>query len=276
MKGDLWIAVGNEIGNWDDLAHPKQFLAVALVMAKISDWKSALAENLKDQSIEQRTKQPLQNLPNRTVGNNHYVTDALKYFKAQSVRGLWTLDKMVKGNSPAARLKNELCVNLGWLATHPQLMTIGTYGKAEWLKNNLPHAETEDGAHILGRAYGLLAALILPFLANQDTLLVVPAPGAVPDERLKAVISSLLDYIKQSLSVWQHSKIAQHDSGTFTDLQQNHFEDTLLDRYALNSIAEMGAALVSLSQNHEGEIRLHHPSQTWSNVKFFKFEELLP
>jgi hypothetical protein len=258
MKGDLWIAVGND--NWD--THPDQFLSAALVTAKISDWKSALTENFKDQSIEQRMKQPLQNLPKGSASNEHHVIDALNYFKAQSVRGLWTLDKMVKSNSPLARLKNELCANLGWLATHPQLITIGTYGKAEWLRNNLPHAQ--DG---LERAYGLLAALILPFLANQDRLLVVPSSS---DGQL------VLDYIHQSLSVWQRSKMAQYDCGRFIDLQQNYFKDTPLDKSALYSIAEMGAALVGLSQNPEGEIRLHHPNQTWNNVKFFKFEELLP
>jgi len=262
MNGDLWIAVGKETGNWDDLTHPEQFLGVALVIAKISDWKSALTENLKDQSIEQRMKQALQNLPKESASDTHRVIDALNYFKTQSVRGLWTLDQMVKGNSPHARLKNELSTNLNWLATHPQLITIGTYGKAEWLKNNVPQAQ------MLERTYGLLAALVLPFLTTEDKLLIVPAESEL--------VSSLLDYIEQSLDNWQRTKMAQYDSGSFTDLQQNDLKDSALDSTALNSIAEMGAALMSLSQNAQGEIRVYHPKDTWSNVKFFKFEEVLP
>ncbi|KHD06800.1 hypothetical protein PN36_26285 [Candidatus Thiomargarita nelsonii] len=251
MNGDLWIAVGKETGNWDDLlTHPEQFLGVALVIAKVSDWKSALTENLKAQSIEQRMKHALQNLPKENASDTHRVIDALNYFKTQSVRGLWTLDKMVKGNSPHARLKNELSANLNWLATHPQLITIGTYGKAEWLINNVPLA------HMLQRTYGLLAALILPFLATQDKLLIVSAESDL-----------ILDYIQQSLANWQHAKMAQYDS----NLQQNELNDSVL-----NSIAEMGAALMSLSKNAQGEIRLYHPKETWSNVKFFQFEEVLP
>jgi len=119
---------------------------------------------------------------------------------------------MVKSNSPLARLKNELCTNLNWLATHPQLITMGTYGKAEWLKNNVPQAQ------ILGRTYGLLAALILPFLTTQDKLLIVPAEPEL--------VSSLLDYIEQSLGNWQRAKMAQYDS----DFQPND-----LDSIALNS-----------------------------------------
>jgi len=279
MIGDLWLAVGDKAGSWDDLAAPEQFLGVNLVIAKISDWESILKEELGAQTIEQRMTQPLPNLPKEIASNTHKVMDALNYFKAQSVRGRWTLDAIVKGTTPLARIKNDLSVNLGWLATHPSLITLSTYGKTEWVRNNLNYVE--NYAHALGQTYGLLIALILPFFKDGDSLLVAPAPDDDPQNPneplnadIKSLSSSLLDYTQRSLRVWQNTKMAKLDCAAFTDLQQKYFQDTLLNMDALHSIAEMGAALLALSQNTKGDIRLHDPNRTWREIKFYKFEEL--
>jgi hypothetical protein len=280
MKGDLWLAVGDETGSWNDLADPKQFLGAAIVMGKLSDWESALKETFKEQTIEQRLKQPLQSLSNGDTNKKHRIIDAFNYFKAQSVRGRWALDRMVKGDSPIATLKNELCTNLGWLATHPLLITIGTYGNAEWVKDKLQRTQENDVV-TLGRAYGLLATLMIPFLKEEDHLLVA-LNGAknfpIEEESesyLKDLTSGLENYTQQSLRVWQRTKMAALNSGTFMDLQQNYLKDTPLDEDVLLNIADLGAALVGLSQNQDAQIRIYDSNKSWHNVKLFKFEELL-
>jgi len=282
MKGDLWLAVGDETGNWTDLADPKQFLGTAIVMGKLSDWESALKETFKEQTeqtIEQRLKKPLQSLSNSNTNKTHRIIDAINYFKTQSVRGRWALDRMVKGNSPIATLKNELCANLGWLASHPLLITIGTYGNAEWVKSNLQHTQDNDVV-TLGRAYGLLTTLMIPFLKEEDHLLVVlngakNSPNEESENYLKDLTSSLENYTQQSLRVWQRTKMAALNSGIFMDLQQNYLKETTLDEDVLLNIADLGATLVGLSQNQDAQIRIYDSNKSWHNVKLFKFEELL-
>ena len=279
MKGDLWLAVGDETGSWTDLADPKQFLGTALVIAKLSDWESIVKETFQEQTILERLKHPLQSLPNGDANQKRRIIEALNYFKAQSVRGRWALDRMVKGSSPIATLKNELCANLGWLATHPLLITIGTYGNAEWVKDNLQQTQEND-VKTLGRAYGLLATLMIPFLKEDDHLLVV-LNGAknIPNEQsenyLNDLTSGLENYTQQSLRVWQRTKMAALKSGTFMDLQPNYLKDTPLDEDVLLNIADLGSALVGLSQNQDAEIRIYDSNKSWHNVKLFKFEELL-
>jgi hypothetical protein len=108
MKGDLWLAVGDETGNWDDTALPKQFLGVALVLAKVPDWKSAMREYVNDETVFQRMKQPLQNLPPKSASKIHHVIDALRYFSKKSVQGVWTLEKRVEEKTQVDRLRNDL------------------------------------------------------------------------------------------------------------------------------------------------------------------------
>ncbi len=292
MKEDLWLAVGEDTGNWDDLTFDEQFLGVGLVIAKISDWKLALEEQISGQTVLDRMKQPLQNLPKGFASNSHHVKNALDYFKTQSVRGLWSLDnKMAAAKSPLACLKNELSANLAWLAKHTNLITLCTYGTAHWVRNHL--RGTEDYTQVLGRAYGLLVTLIIPFFKKEDSLLIaLPSPSKAPqlktegesilpngqDDDIKGLCSSLLNHSQQNLRVWQNSKIAHYDCGTFTSLRENNNNDnvSLEMIQAFLHIADMSAALMTLSQNTQGDIRLHDPNSNWQNVNFFKFEELLP
>jgi hypothetical protein len=293
MKGDLWLAVGDQTGNWDDLTDPKQFLSVALVLGKVSDWEAALKEEIKEQTIEQCMKQPLGIRSDDSTSNIHHVMDALNYFKAQSVRGRWALDREVKGsNSSVAQLKNQLCTHLSWLATHSLLVTVGTHGNAKWIKNNLYNAK-ESNLCSVGKAYGLLLTLLIPFLKEDDSLLFIPngvwntqldstqVASPAPDSEsatsnLNHLISGLDNYTQQNLRVWQRTKMAPLHSGTFMDLQPNYFKDIPLDREAVSSIADLGSGLAALSQNSAAEIRVYDPNKTWHNVKFFQFEELLP
>jgi len=188
-------------------------------------------------------------------------------------------------------LQQELFANLHWLAKHPRLITIGAYGngKIVWEQLNL----AKDPAQALGHAYGLLAASVVPFLGDDDTLLVAPASrsedstgeqiiratldnksleGRVKGDT-RGVISTLLDQSQRILRPWHlRQKI---DSGVFLNLQKEYFNNIFLNWQAVDNIADMGAALMTLSQNKKGDIRLIDPKQTWRNVKFFHFKELL-
>ncbi|OAD19847.1 hypothetical protein THIOM_004492 [Candidatus Thiomargarita nelsonii] len=257
------------------------------MLAKVNDWKSALFEKINSQSVQQRMLNPLTHLPKMAQEKNfHHVMEALKYWQVRnrSLLGEWALENPSDDN-----LQQELFTNLHWLAKHPRLITIGAYGngKLVWDRLNL----AQDPAQALGRAYGLLAASVVPFLGDDDTLLVAPAlrsedssseaiiratlDNNSSQERehgdTRGVISTLLDQSQRILRPWHlRQKI---DSGVFLNLRNQYFKHIFLDRLALDNIADMGAALMTLSQNKKGDIRLI--DQTWRNVKFFHFKELL-
>jgi hypothetical protein len=295
MKDDLWLAVGEQTGNWDNLNADDPFLGVSLVMAKVSDWKLAFAETMNEQNVLERMKNPLPNLPEHFASNTHHVKNALDYFKTQSVRGIWSLDnKMANAKSPLACLKNELSIDLAWLAKHANLMTLGTYGTAGWVKNHLM-ADSFDTFQLLGRAYGLLMTLLIPFFKKEDNVLIAlpssskagviktdeePILPSVENDEIKTLCSSLLSYSQQNLRVWQNSKIADYDCINLNSLYEKDLNNTnelsLEMREAFLYIADLSVALMSLSQNTQGDIRLHDSHSNWHNVKFFKFEELLP
>lgn len=280
MTGDLWLAIGDETGDWDN--KQTNFLGVALVLAKVTDWKSALSEKINNQSVKQRMLKPLTHLPKTAQKKeSHHVMEALDYLH---IHGEWALDKPSQD-----KLQQELFANLHWLAKHPRLITIGTYGNSRlvWERLNLAN----DPAQALGRAYGLLAASIVPFLGDDDTLLVAPASRSEDSSNeaiqrvtlnnqsnqerqhgdARGLISTLLDQSQRVLQPWGLQE--QIDSGVFLNLQKQYFNHIFLDWLALDNIADMGAALMSLSQ--KGNIHLIDPRQTWRNVKFFHIKELL-
>lgn len=293
MKDDLWLAVGEDTGNWDNLSFDEEFIGVGLVIAKLSDWKLALADQISGETVLERMKQPLQNLPKGFASNNHHVKNALDYFKTQSVRGLWSLDnEMASTKSSLACLKNELSAHLAWLAKHSKLITLCSYGTRHWVRN---HLQGEEYTQVLGQAYGLLVTLITPFFNKDDNLLIaLPSPSKAAqvktdeesilhkeqDDEIKALCSSLLNHAQQNLRVWQNGKIAHYDCGSLTSLQQNYFnknDNVSLEMIeAFLHIADISTALMTLSQNTQSDIRLENPNSNWHNVNFFKFEELLP
>jgi hypothetical protein len=291
MKKNLWLAVGDETGNWDNYNEQSNFLGVALVLAKVSDCQSVLVEKIKRQTVQQRMLNPLSNLPKKARKKNfHHVMEALNYWQAHNKRALfgdWALENPSQDN-----LQQELFANLRWLATHSSLITIGAYGEGKlvWDRLNL----AKDPAQALGRAYGLLAASVVPFLGDDDTLLVAPALRSENSRgvaRLRAelnnkssqnrehgdtrgLISTLLDQCQRSLRPWHlRQKV---DSRVFSNLQKQYLKRISLNSLALDNIADMGAALMTLSHNIKKDIRLVDPNQVWRNVKFFHFEELLP
>ncbi len=220
--------------------------------------------------------------------------EALEYWKktSNSPSGEFLLENRYSNN-----LQQELFTNLRWLATHPSLITIGAYGKAEVVWNQLNLAQ--DPAQALGHAYALLSASVQPFLGDEDTLLVAPGLRSIEknhianirasvnsnnnsqnnkrsDDNTRGMITNLLDKSQQMLKSYKAPFSQKIDSGVFTELKKQYFPNKFLDTKTLNGIADMGAALMLLNKNTKGSIQIVDPNQTWQNVNFFNFEELLP
>jgi len=126
---------------------------------------------------------PLTHLPKEAQKKDfHHVMEALKSWQVpnSSLLGEWALEKPSDDE-----LQQELFANLLWLAKHPRLITIGAYGSGQFVWKHLNLAQ--DPAQALGHAYGLLAASVVPFLGDDDTLLVAPALRS-EDSRSEAII----------------------------------------------------------------------------------------
>jgi hypothetical protein len=291
-KGDLWLAVGDETGDWDnDSQSEDNFLGVALVIATVKDWQKALNEKIDNQKISERMKK-------------HHVMEVM----VKLPTGDCSLDKPNK-NKP---VQIKTFKNLRWLAEHNSLITIGAYAKRELIWNQIHLGRSH--AQALGQAYGLLLSLIIPFLNNNDELFFIPSlfssdPKSLPNKQaeiieeqntqnsvgtqlkqeksqrphghIETTIVSALHETRKNVENWQGLSI-NLDGGTFSYFQNKHpnAPDQILKQKAKNNpmynIADMGAALMTLSKNTEKPTHLVDPNKTWKNVNFFKFEELLP
>lgn len=292
MKGDLWLAVGDETGKWDEYNKTSNFLGVALVIAKVSKWQSALSEKINGKSVEQRMLHPLYNLPaSAQKSHYHHVRDALLYWQNSqtSLHGEWTLKKPAQNP-----LQQELFANLRWLAEHRDLITLCGYSQGEFVWKIL-HRDAKDPALALSQVYALLASLVLPFLKKQDRLLILPASrrekpqieararAEHDSDNTRVTLTYLYQEINRILDTWQIQK-PRFDVGTFNHLQNKYFKNNYVKEQpflknqdkAMVNIADMGAALTTLTKNPKGNIRLAYPQNTWQNVKFFDLETLKP
>ena len=163
----IWLAVGDETGDWDRIDNPGAFVGVALVLGRIEDWQAALGESVAGQAVSERLGRPPQHLPpGASESRQHHLRDILKYWRSR-ITGEWSLDE--PGPDP---LRQEVFTTLRWLAEHPRLVTLGLWAKGPDKQRIL--FRSGDPAVALGRAYGLLVAYALPFLGPQDELLVQP------------------------------------------------------------------------------------------------------
>jgi len=110
----IWLAVGDEAGNWDHIGNAapndKRHLGIALVLAPIPTWKTALQERLAGTTIEQH----MQHCPVTGVNQTHHVKETLEYLKDHHLQGQWQLDE--PGPDP---VKSSLCQSFRWLASTP-------------------------------------------------------------------------------------------------------------------------------------------------------------
>ena len=152
---------------------------------------------------------------------------------------------------------------LRWLAEHPRLITVGLGGKGIELRPKL--FQSDDPAVALGRAYGLLAARVLPFLDSSDRLLVNPGlrsekRNTLPDQRstaakdqkdpdsrihgdTRSMISVLIDEGRTHRDAWPGSRIARLEAGTLDYLRDRcpPLKNIWLPNDILNAIADLGA-----------------------------------
>jgi len=287
-----WLAVGDETGNWDELDKPDAFLGVALVVARIEDWQAALDETLDGQPIRERLGTPPQNLPLQCrKSSGHHLMDTFNRWRDQKLKGKWSLAE--PGADP---LRQEVFATLRWLAEHPRLITLGVWGRAKEIKKVL--FRSNDPAIAVGRAYGLLVGLTLPFLTPPDRLLVNPGLRSEPADSLagerskvakspknddsrkhgftRGTVSTLIDEGRLHGQAWCDSDIAGLDAGTLDYLQGQckRLRTACLPRDVLNAIADLGAGLLRLSCHKPTEgVRLRC-DDAWNNVVFHTLSEV--
>lgn len=287
-----WLAVGDETGNWDEMHNPGAFLGVALVMGRIEDWRAALVETLDDgQQIQGRLQAPPRHLlSDYRKSGSHHLLDTFNCWKAQKLEGAWSLAE--PGNDP---LRQEVFATLRWLAEHPRLVTLGLWLKGAGMRRELFYSG--DPAVALGRAYGLLAAVALPFLDPADCLLVQPglrsedarseairraAVAEIPhaDARqpgdTRIVVSNLIGEGQPHHDAWCGGAIAHFEAGTLHHLRGlcAPLRQVWLPNAVLNAIADLGAGLLRLScRPSAGRLCLRH-DDTWRNVVFHALPEV--
>lgn len=287
-----WLAVGDETGNWDELHNPDAFLGVALVVARIEEWQAALDETLDGQPIRERLTAPPRHLPTGyRKSSSHHLMDTFNRWRDQKLKGEWSLAK--PGADP---LRQEVFATLRWLAEHPQFITLGVWGRAKEIKKVL--FRSNDPAIAVGRAYGLLVGLALPFLTPPDRLLVNPGLRSEPADSLagerskvakspkdddsrkhgftRGTVSTLIDEGRLHRQAWPDGDIAGLDAGTLDYLQGQcrRLRTACLPVGILNAIADLGAGLLRLScQESTDGVRLRR-DDAWNNVVFHPLSEV--
>lgn len=183
----IWLAVGDEAGNWDALDSPGtdggQRLAVALVAAPLEDWLALESEELADgETVADRLRQPLP-LPADCLAREkpnaaHHVMPALQWLKNQRLGGSWSLDAPPATDEPAAV---QLWQHLRWLARHQRFVTLGVQAPLDRVRARYG---SDDPAQALGALYGRLGAWLLPFLGADAELRLSPGTRSEPADSL--------------------------------------------------------------------------------------------
>jgi len=288
---DLWLAIGDETGNWDWQEQNKnRTLGVVVVVARVQDWRAALQEDLGGRRVANRMTQRLERLPSdaRRQSSFHHVADAMGYDRQC---GYTILQGRLSetGDHP---LRCELYRNLRWLATHPRLLTLGCYGKARDFHEHLPHGE--DEATALGQVYALLMGWVAPFLGPDARAICVPAkrsedrdsrarqragdprpkdPNERPKSPLRLYNSAAMSYVETLYQPWQATQPSKAELTERLDFRAfKALTQPLDDHRAASAVADMGAGLMQLSQDR----RIQPEWAQWPNVRFTHLRELHP
>ncbi len=289
-----WLAIGDETGDWDKLHNYGAFFGVALVMGRIEDWQGALQETLDGQRLQERLQAPPEHLPSAyRQSSSHHLMDAFNYWKTQPLEGVGSLRE--PGPDP---LHQEVFATLRWLAEHPRLITLGLWFKG--LDGQRELFRSGDPAVALGRAYGLLVGLALPFLNARDQLLVQPGlrsesayslaqqRATVAKEQKQAdarshgdtrsTVSVLIEEGQRHRDAWRGDAIARFEAGTLDYLRQRcpPLKTAGLPNLALNALADLGAGLLRLSCQPGATPLSLCRDDAWDNVVFHSLEEMTP
>ena len=278
---NIWLAIGDETGNWDYETSTRNKLGLSIVFARLSDWQPVFSEMLKGRSIQAIMSSPLQQLPEfANKSNFHHSIDAMKLGK------------------PSPELYQELNGNLNWLANHTHLSTMGLYTKnASQIWDHLD--SSKDASSALGQCYGLLMASIMPFIEPSDCLLLgfdrrsesennLAAQRA--GQQLKTNINgrvlmdertfhaSLRNQFSQSLEKWKDKSFINRFDALSS---QQLFKTYQLEKYGLPTahdkawpgLSDLGATI--LNQLHLGDSTFITQYEISDNVYFFNLKEVL-
>jgi len=287
----IWLAVGDETGDWDKIDNPGAFVGVALVLGRIEDWQAALGESVAGRAASERLGSPPQHLPPAaSASRQHHLLDILNYWRRR-MTGPWSLDE--PGPDP---LRQEVFATLGWLAEHPRLVTLGLWAKGPDKRGIL--FRSGDPAMALGRAYGLLVAWALPFLEPQDELLMQPGlrsekadipaqqramtranQASTTDSRregyFRGTLSALEEEVQTAQDSWRGGRLADFKAGTLDHLREGcpPLRQARLPNGALNATADLGAGLLRLACQQDFSLFRLRCDTGWRNVAFLSLTE---
>jgi len=281
----IWLAIGDETGNWDYEVRTKSKRGLVLVIGRLDVWQRVFNERIEGQTVAERMRRPLQHLPPDGKKNHfHHAMDAFN---------LGTNDL-----SPA--LIKELQQNLGWLAQHPELITLGFNATHSELYHNFTFGQ--DASHTLAKGYATLLAYMMPFLDKEDVLLLGFEHRSENPDTIAAVRSNLneipnkegrLDMNMRIFSTTFRDSLLHHLNKGWPEIKnwEQHFDwaplNQLLKSPDLNrlcplsnipnsawkGLADLGASILQVQQNDR--LNRYFTFAETPNVHFSKLPELL-
>jgi hypothetical protein len=317
IPNNLWLAVGDETGQFEKNTDTG-FHGVALVLARAGDWPGIASEDLLGRSVQYRLNRPVQGLeshlttlfPNeeqrRVEQRKHHVLTAFRYFErpAGPPPGIVKLD--AESDDPVLK---HLLASMRWLAGHPRLLSIGVYGRGSDLYNL---HRSDDTMAALGNLYGLLLAMVYPFLGPSPRLRVLlsgrtetaESPGVArtavssTQERLPSGQTGgdrinigftqdsfwhHLESLKQDLNLPggaepRQRALAVHSHPTKFKRQLNQDGIADVDTDMMKNLADLACGMMATLDegNRPRKIRLNLGKQPGPNMRFFAMREIAP
>ena len=166
--GNLWLAIGDETGQFKD-AGSTEFHGVGIILARPAALAAALNEQLDGRTVRQIMNTCVPGLENwlRSQGsdkanelNRHHVREAWQFLNDQrSLTGNYSV-----GAIAPEPVLNHLLSSFSWLASHPQIISLGLHGSGRDLLAGFWKGSDEMAA--IGALYGRMLALVKPFLGT--------------------------------------------------------------------------------------------------------------
>lgn len=236
---NLWLAIGDETGPFDNPQSPKLHGA-GLILARPAALAAALNENLKGRSIRQRMDAPIEGLENwlRAQGpekedelHRHHVREAWFYLIEQRIKGQYTLDA-----TPSDPVLTHLLAAFRWLAGHPEIISLGIYGTAQEVMTDF--WKGSDSMAVIGAIYGRSLALMKPFLGPAPRIRVLPGRRSEATNS-PSILRAGQEVPKSSYGTGRQTSSKTGGNRTLLESMESEFWKTLA---ALNDQGALSAA----------------------------------